>query len=329
MKTRLEWKVGLFVSICLVLLAVLLLMFAKGSSPFRPTMNILLHSANVSGLKVRAQVLMSGVQVGTVSDMQLVPEGTNVTITLRIYSQHQIHSDARFIIESSDFLGDEYVAILPTQNQGPLLRNGDSADAEVPFNLLEAARSANGVLQRIDETARRLNAAITRIDTLVLTETTLTNLSASVANFRHVSETAVASVDRLDRLVESNTPAIGNSVSNLQVFAAQLRESGGTLDEILGTNGVKITAAVSNLEASSDMIKGLLEDVQNGKGVAGGLFKNEQMATNLARTVYNLSVTTSNLNRLGLWGILWAHKPPKTKAAEVDPPPAAAKSAPN
>ena len=25
-------------------------------------------------------------------------------------------------------------------------------------------------------------------------------------------------------------------------------------------------------------------------------------------------VTTSNLNRLGLWGILWQHKPPKTSA---------------
>jgi phospholipid/cholesterol/gamma-HCH transport system substrate-binding protein len=325
MKSRLEWKVGVFLFMGLVLLAVLVLMFSKGTSPFKPTMNILLHSDNVSGLKVRAQVLMSGVQVGTVSDMQLAPEGTNVTITLRIYSQHQIHPDARFIIESSGFLGDEYVAILPTKNQGPILHDGDSAEAEVPFNLLEAARSANGFLQRIDETARRLNAAIARIDTLVLNEKTLTNLSAGVANFRRVSESAIASVDRLDRLVESNGPAVGDSVSNFQAFAAQLKKTGGTLDDLLGTNGVEITAAVKNIESSSEKLKGLLEDVQNGKGVAGGLIKNEQLATNMANIVYNLSITTSNLNRLGLWGILWQHKPPKRKAAEFESPPAASK----
>jgi len=313
----------------LILLAGLVLMFSKGTSPFKPTMNILLHSGNVSGLKVRAQVLMAGVQVGTVSDMKLAPDGKSVTITLRIYSEHQIHGDARFLIESANFLGDQYVAILPTENAGPILHDGDSANAEVPFALLEAARSANGFLQRIDETAKRINAAIARIDTNILNEKTLTNLSASVANFRRASESAVASVDRIDRLVESNSPAIGDTVSNLQTFAAQLKQSGGTLNDLLGTNSVEITAAVKNLESSSQTLKGLLDDVQNGNGVAGGLIKNEQLATNMANIVYNLSVTTSNLNRLGLWGILWKHKPPKTSAPAPEPPLASPKNSPD
>jgi hypothetical protein len=34
----------------------------------------------------------------------------------------------------------------------------------------------------------------------------------------------------------------------------------------------------------------------------------------------NLSVTTSNLNRLGLWGILWSHKPPKPPDTNSTPP---------
>jgi hypothetical protein len=32
----------------------------------------------------------------------------------------------------------------------------------------------------------------------------------------------------------------------------------------------------------------------------------------VSRIVDNLSITTSNLNRLGLWGILWQYKPPRT-----------------
>jgi hypothetical protein len=62
----------------------------------------------------------------------------------------------------------------------------------------------------------------------------------------------------------------------------------------------------------------LLAGIQAGKGLAGTLLKNEQLAANVSRVASNLSVTTSNLNRAGLWGVLWRHKPPKTSAA---PPP--------
>ncbi len=67
-----------------------------------------------------------------------------------------------------------------------------------------------------------------------------------------------------------------------------------------------------------------MEDVQAGKGLAGSLVKNEQLAADVAQIAYNLSITTSNLNRLGLWGILWKKKvPPPPK---VQPQPAAHKA---
>jgi len=104
-KRRLEWRVGLFVFIGLVLLAVLLLQFSKGTSWFRSTYNLYLTARNVGGLKVRGSVLMSGVQIGTVSDIRLNPSGTNVTITLRLLKPYVVHQDARFLIEQSGFSG--------------------------------------------------------------------------------------------------------------------------------------------------------------------------------------------------------------------------------
>ena len=55
------------------------------------------------------------------------------------------------------------------------------------------------------------------------------------------------------------------------------------------------------------------KDVQAGKGLAGELLKDERMATNVSQIAQNLSITTSNLNRLGIWGVFWQHKPPKAK----------------
>src|SRR5690242_1704430 len=103
-KSRLEIKVGLFVFVGLVLLAVMLIMFSKGASLIRGTYDVRLHASNVGGLKQRAGVLLAGVQVGTVSSIHLADDGKSVTILLKIYNGNKIYHDARFVIEQSGFL---------------------------------------------------------------------------------------------------------------------------------------------------------------------------------------------------------------------------------
>ena len=314
-KSRLEWKVGLFVLVGLVLLGGLALQFSKGTTFFRPTHTIKLRTANVGGLKLRSQVLMAGVQIGTVSDIRLAPGGTNVTIFLRLLSQFEIHRDARFLIEQSGFLGGQYVAILPTHNAGELFQDRDIAETEPPFNMQEVARSAAGFIQRIDQTADKLNDAISDVRRLVLNEQTLTNLSTAVVNMRVVSERALSTVDTLDALVASNSPALANSGSNLVMFSEQMRQFAGALGGVLATNREGINAAVKNIESSTVVLKTVMDELQAGKGLAGNLLKNEQLAATVSQIANNLSITSSNLNRLGLWGVLWQHKPPRTNAS--------------
>jgi len=191
-QSRQSWKVGLFVFIGLVLLAGLLIEFSKGLTLFRSTYDILLRCETAGSLKPRAQVLMAGVQVGTVSDIGLAPTGKFVTITLRIYNEYKIYKTVEFFIEQSGFLGDQYIAIVPKINEGPVFRNGDVAKAEAPFNMLEVARSASGFVKRIDETAQHLNDTLADVRQFLLNRETLTNLSVSAANLRLASDRAAS-----------------------------------------------------------------------------------------------------------------------------------------
>src|SRR5258708_22754563 len=125
----------------MILVVVLLLQFRKGTTFFRHIYTIILKTANVGGLRRRASVLMSGVQVGTISEIELSPQGTNVSILLKIYSQYVIRNDARFVIEQSGFLGDQYVAIYPDKNRGMPLANLADMPAHEPFNLQDASPS--------------------------------------------------------------------------------------------------------------------------------------------------------------------------------------------
>ena len=323
-QSRLQLKVGLFVFFCLILVAALLVQFSKGTTFFRQTYDIILKTANVGGLRSRASVLMSGVQVGTVGDIQLAPQGTNVAIVLKIYNQYAIRNDARFVIEQSGFLGDQYVAIYPDRNQGPLLTNGAEMPAQEPFNLQEVARSASGFIKHIDDTASNLNAAIIDVRREVLNERTLTNIAFTVDTLERVSVNAGAVVDNLNALIISNGVPAGTTVSNLLVFSQQMNTFARSAQGILDTNQPQINAAVSNLQTSTAMLTNLLAEVRGGKGLVGTLLNNEDLANHVSDLASNLAVTSSNLNRLGLWHFLWYHpKPTPTNA------PLPARSGPN
>jgi len=311
---RLEWKVGLFVLVCLVLLGLLVLNFSKGLTFLTHTYTLRLKTTNVGGIKREAAVLMAGVPVGNVTGAELSAEGTNVTVFLKILKRYQIHGDAVFAIDSMGFLGDQYVAIIPGKNGAPVLNDGDEVVCREPFNLQEVARSALGFIQRIDETAKRLDSALTRVEQHVLNDETLTNLSSSITNFRLVSEHALATVDKVDRVVQSNTLPVSATTSNLALFSFQLKDLATNLQQVLTNNQAGLAAAVKNVESSSEMMKSLLSDLQAGKGLAGRLLKNEELSSGVSQLVSNLTVLSSNLNRHGL---LW--RPKKTEPRPPSP----------
>jgi hypothetical protein len=120
--------------------------------------------------------------------------------------------------------------------------------------------------------------------------------------------------------VESNRIAVRTAISNVVDFSVELDELGENLQGVLATNGTELTASMKNIESSTVMLKNALSDVQSGKGLAGTLIENEQLATNVQAIAANLTITTSNLNRLGLWRFLWHHEPAPKPPPRQDPP---------
>ncbi|HEV2329010.1 MAG TPA: MlaD family protein [Verrucomicrobiae bacterium] len=306
---RLELKVGLFVLVGLVLLAALMIAFSKGTSVFRGTYTVRLVAVDVGGLKLRASVLLAGVQVGAVSGIKLAPDGKTVTITLSIYKDTTIYEDANFVIESAGFLGDQFVAVQPTANKGLVITNNEIVHCEPPFDMQAVARSATGFITRINDTVAKVETSVTLLQQTLLNEQTLTNLSIAVANIREASEHANGVVGGLDTMMATNSEQVNIAVSNIVFFSQELAQLGANADGIIATNGVAISGAVSNLQATTATLKQISDDMRAGKGLAGTILENQQLATNVQETVGNLEITTSNLNKFGLWHVLWRHPP--------------------
>ncbi|HUR47066.1 MAG TPA: MlaD family protein [Candidatus Saccharimonadales bacterium] len=314
--SRFAGKVGFFVALGIVVLGLLFMSFSKGLSLFVKTYEIKLRAASVGGLKKNAAVLLSGVTIGNVIDTEIPAEGKGVFLRLKIQEKYKIHSDARFAIEQIGFLGDQFVAIYPQDNTGPILAPGAVVKAEEPLNIGEVVRSASGLIQGVNQTIKTLNEAVSRVERTVLSDVTLSNVTETLANFRQLSTKALGMVDGIDRLVSTNTPGIYVAVSNLVLFSQDLDKLADELGTTLKLNGVELTKAVKNLEKTSIVLERLANEVDSGKGLAGSLVKDQAMSKHLSMTVSNMSVLTSNLTRFGL---LYKPKQPKPESANRKP----------
>lgn len=316
-QSRIEIKVGIFVLIGLLMLGGLTLLFSRSTAFYKSYYELRLISANVGGIKPGAKVLMRGVQVGSVSSTRLNEGGKNVTIFFKIESQYKLYSDAKFEIETSGFLGDQFIAIYPTKDLGELLVNHSEVLARDPFNMQEAVAVATEMIMKISETTTNLNAAVSDVRRMVLSEQKLSTLGNSLDRLDSITTEAQTAMTRLNAIVSDNTTPVATAVSNLNVFTAQLpplANQANTLanqaSALVASNGAELSIAIKNLEIASASLTNMMADLQAGHGAAGRLLRDEQLAANLSAVAHNLSVTTSNLNTRGLWGIMWKQKTP-------------------
>lgn len=308
--------VGLFGFVGLAIIGLLLINFSRGAGFWKSHYEVTVKAEGVGGLKPGAHVMMSGVPVGTVSDLTLAPDGRNVLIDCEIESKFEIRADARFEIEQSGFLGDQYVSITPTENRGAILRNGGTVIATKPFNMNEAVRGAVSLMQRLEGAAGRLDAAMARIDKGVLSDGTLGDISNTVVNVRHVSERAESTLRQVEDLIRTNAPGIHSSISNVQHFTVHLNEFATKFDGVIGqvrgvvsnadtvitSNRADLHLIVANVRDASQELKSLSSDMQAGRGAVGLLLKDPGMQAQVQGIAGNLMVLSSNLSR---HGILW------------------------
>ena len=308
MKTKTEWKVGLFLAISLVVTAVLVINFSKGTNPLTKIYTIHLTTKNVDGLVKNAVVMMAGVPVGKISGIHLNTDTYIVTLDAKIKAEHKIRADAKFFIETAGFLGDKYIGVIPGANELPPLVDGETVACEESFDLVRTARAATDLMDELKTVASQITNIVNRIDSKLLDEQTLTNLAAGLSNLREISAEASATIAAVNQLILTNTQPINAAIENVVTFSGQLKDAGTDLRGLISTNRVVIDESFANIKETTESLRNLVAAAEQGKGLAGKLFSDEELARNFSMLSSNLVDVSAKLNRGGLWGILWADK---------------------
>jgi phospholipid/cholesterol/gamma-HCH transport system substrate-binding protein len=301
-KQRQGLKVGAFALAAMVLVAYLILTFSKSATPWTRLVRLNVSCTEVGGLVPGAKVMMAGVQIGHVEGLDLDADGRKVIIQCAILERYRVHEDARFEIQQSGFLGDQHVSIVPTENKGAILTDGRTVEAVAPFNMVEAARSAAGLLQRLDTAAKRLDSTLERVDRVLLSEQSLAALTNSFAGLQRLSARAEQVLGDVHGVVRTNAPAIGGTLSNLNVLSLRLQSVADDVAGVVASNRVPFQAALSNLAGASADVRAFATDLRTGEGLVAAALKDPVLRDNAGKVIANFANLSSNL---GQHGIFW------------------------
>ncbi|MDF0708833.1 MlaD family protein [Flagellimonas okinawensis] len=288
-------KLGIFVVLGTLLLIVAAYLIGNGQSLFVKKFTVNAVFSNVNGLQVGNNVRFSGIDIGTVDDIDMENDSIIIVhMAIDKKMQQHIRNNAIATIGSDGLVGSMLVNIVPGTGDAPLIQDGDQLDSSGRI----ASQDMLNTLNVTNENAALLTAELLKVTrslnqgkgTLgrLLNDTLMGNdLKLTINNLKSSSVKVSVTLDQIERTMKSMNSGDG--------------VAGVLLSDTLSAKKVK--RIIDNLERSSNEItkmttdlNGVIEELQYGEGLLGTVATDTAMANQLARTMNNIEEGTRKFN---------------------------------
>ncbi len=155
-------RVGLTVIFATSLTLALLLFLMSGTGGFfTKRISLISYFDNASGLRVGAPVRLSGVDIGNVTAIRVVPDKdkqiTPVEVIMKVTTKYSfnLRRDSVTALDTAGVLGETYLDIDSSQAFGPVVKDGDTLPTHVHPDFNEFVRSSESTLQNMDSLLKR------------------------------------------------------------------------------------------------------------------------------------------------------------------------------
>ncbi|MBB5075134.1 MCE family protein [Nonomuraea endophytica] len=208
--------------------------------------------AESAGLRPGEDVIVAGVKVGEVSEVEL--EGAHVRVGLRLEREVPLGSQTRAHIRLATLLGSHHVQLEP-HGPGRLDRAIPIERTSVPYEIMPALGDLADSAARID--AGALKSAL---DTLAQTlDGSSEEIRASVRGLGRLSRTVASRDDKLHDLVRHAETVTGLVADRNQDLRALIKDGDLLLREISARRAVIHSLLTNTLELTAE-IDGLIAD---------------------------------------------------------------------
>lgn len=305
---QLKWsqlRVGLTVIFSSLTLALLLFLMSGTGGYFSHRITLVSFFDNASGLRVGAPVRLSGVDIGNVVAIRVVPDKdkqiTPVEVIMKVSTKYgfNLRRDSVTSLDTAGVLGETYLDIDSSQAIGVLAKNGDTLPTQVHPDFNEVVRSSQSTLQNMDALLKRADRILAFAESgkgslgkLIYDPTLYDQFSQTVKEFQGVVDEIAQGQGSLGKLINNNDA--------YNKFVATLDKMNAVADDLQAGKGsagkfLKDPSLYNNANDTIANLKKVSEDLNAGKGTAGKLLKDEELANKIDTTVTKLAALTSEL----------------------------------
>jgi phospholipid/cholesterol/gamma-HCH transport system substrate-binding protein len=295
-------KIGVFATLCLVVLAVLIWQI-EDINPFaeeQKRVDAVFDS--VAGLDEKASVRVAGVRVGRVDSVGLDGRRARVRILLEKPIPMPAGTFAR--VANLGLLGEKYIEIVPGPPGGPPLPDNAVLQGQTPISLDDAMAKLGAIGDSIQKVTgslagQDLGGSINRLMTDL--ELTSREIRLLVAENRANLNSTIRNFDRASATLASELPRL----------ADQMNRTLAQIEGLLADNRTNVTGSTENvreittkLQTSVDNLNRITDKIASGEGTVGKLINSDQAHDELVKTldsiqggVESLSGTLGAINR--------------------------------
>jgi phospholipid/cholesterol/gamma-HCH transport system substrate-binding protein len=282
MKHRDDVLVGLVISVGIAILVVGMLYLVRGG--LQTGYPLYARFPWGSGIKQGQTVFLSGVDVGFVGDVNLVPDGT-LTVTMRIKSNYKVPQGTTATIEPNGIFGDVDIALRPQRPNRPPIPAGDTVPIGKPaVNLADLLARVDTASGHLSDVARTVQVELVQGGGIADLRLTLENANKLVLQLSQIaaeeSQQLTASMHSLNRAVSAiDSATVDSAVKNLKTTTA---------------NMATLTHTLAGTTAKLD---GILAKVDTGQGTAAKLVNDPALYNNLQSLLGRLDSLTADLKK--------------------------------
>jgi phospholipid/cholesterol/gamma-HCH transport system substrate-binding protein len=272
--------IGLFISLGLLIFIAGIYIVGKQQNMFGQTFKISAVFADIKGLKVGDKVLFSGIDIGTVSSIELYADTRVKTeFTIKKEVMGIIKKDSRVTIANEGLMGTKIIRILPGSDQ--------SQPAEKDDILLSIEQvDIDDIIQKVNTSSEN----ISMVSSNLIDITNKINRGDGIFGKIFTDTTVTRNIDRTSR----NATLLSH---NLVVISDKVNKGYGILGKVF-TDTVfsrQLDTASHNLKLASGNFAEITAKVNAGEGIFGRLFTDTTLTHNLYLTSVNLERATRDL----------------------------------
>lgn len=265
-------KLGIFIFLGTVLLVVAVFLIGNKEALFVKSFYVKSYFQDVSGLRNGAPVRLSGLNIGSVSNLQIAPGTKNlVEVTMRINSDMRqfIRLDSKATIQTEGLVGGKVVSITPgTQNYAVISNNG-VIKSKQQISLTKIIEETQGTIGYLKNLTKNLSEITKKVNKGKGTFGKIINDNSLYYAAVHITKSADSSLVILTRRMDA--------------------VSGVIVDLSKGISGI-----INNIDSSTAELKHIVRTVKKGKGVLGALINDRSAYDSMQVVINNLVITSKS-----------------------------------